>query len=246
VWDNTPRLAKERGQLPQFIEIRKFAVESKQKAVELEPTNTTYLSGLAINKQNLAFALNFAANQPPADQTESRALAEKLLAIDHLTPLARFNAYTIHANSHVKVADSLPWYTKAIEAEPYDDVGYLNRARNLEIIGEHERAADDRARADKLRRAFVSSLSAWMLATASDDSARDGNEALRLATLACELTEYEYYAYLRSLAAAHAELGNFAEATSWAAKALELGPPHEKSHIARQLRSYRNNQPWRE
>jgi tetratricopeptide (TPR) repeat protein len=61
---------------------------------------------------------------------------------------------------------------------------------------------------------------AWLLATYPDSKLRDGTEAVRLAERACALTERRIPALLDTLAAAYAETGDFARATSIAEEAL--------------------------
>ena len=53
---------------------------------------------------------------------------------------------------------------------------------------------------------------AWLLATSSDASIRDGNRAIELAKQAVQLSGGKDADYLRTLAAAYAETGRFAEA----------------------------------
>ena len=61
---------------------------------------------------------------------------------------------------------------------------------------------------------------AWLLATYPDSKSRDGTEAVRLAEHACALTERRIPALLDTLAAAYAEAGDFPRAISVAEEAL--------------------------
>jgi tetratricopeptide (TPR) repeat protein len=61
---------------------------------------------------------------------------------------------------------------------------------------------------------------AWFLATYPDSSSRDGNEAVRLAERACELTDRRMPAFLATLAAAYAEAGDFPRAVAVGEEAL--------------------------
>jgi Flp pilus assembly protein TadD len=63
---------------------------------------------------------------------------------------------------------------------------------------------------------------AWLLATAPEARSRDGSEAVRLAELACQLSNYQVTAYVGTLAAAYAEAGRFDEAVTTAHKAVAL------------------------
>ncbi|MCI0642050.1 MAG: tetratricopeptide repeat protein [Gemmataceae bacterium] len=71
----------------------------------------------------------------------------------------------------------------------------------------------------KLARALNSK--AWLLATCPDDKIRNGAEAVALAKKACELTNNKIIVYLGTLAAAHAEAGQFEEAVRLQERALE-------------------------
>jgi Flp pilus assembly protein TadD len=63
---------------------------------------------------------------------------------------------------------------------------------------------------------------AWLLATAPDASVRNGVEAVRLAELACELSNDQVAMYVGTLAAAYAEAGRFDDAVKTAQKAIVL------------------------
>ncbi len=92
----------------------------------------------------------------------------------------------------------------------------------------------------------VAMLQAWELATSPDDSARNGAEAVRLAEEACRITDYKDYGAVDTLAAAHAEAGNFDEAVRRGAQAVKLAEEAEKSSTAARLRGYRNQKPHRQ
>ncbi len=61
---------------------------------------------------------------------------------------------------------------------------------------------------------------AWMLATCPLASIRDGKLAIMDARRACELTDWKEPRFVSTLAAAYAEAGDFASATSWEEEAL--------------------------
>jgi Flp pilus assembly protein TadD len=77
---------------------------------------------------------------------------------------------------------------------------------------------------------------AWMLATCSDESLRDGPQALALAEQADQLSGGASPKVLRSLAAAYAENGQFSNASETARRALRLAVPEGESPFTKALR----------
>lgn len=88
---------------------------------------------------------------------------------------------------------------------------------------------------------------AWVLCTSPDDKLRNGKRALELAERACKLTDYKTVHILSTLAAAHAEQGDFAKAKEWTAKGLAASESDsEKESLKKEQASYEAEKPWRE
>jgi hypothetical protein len=91
---------------------------------------------------------------------------------------------------------------------------------------------------------------AWILATDREEAVRNGTEAVRLATRACELTGYKEAHVLGTLAAAYAEVGRFAEAVETAQKTCELALAAGKKETAdtarARLKLYQAGKPYHE
>jgi Tfp pilus assembly protein PilF len=83
---------------------------------------------------------------------------------------------------------------------------------------------------------------ARLLATSEDPRLRNPNEALRLARRAAELTRYERFGHLVTLAAAAAAAARFDEAEKWQARAVELAPSDQTEALQRRLELYRRAQ----
>ena len=89
---------------------------------------------------------------------------------------------------------------------------------------------------------------AWLLATCSDQSIRDGARAVELAERATELFGVAKPPLLDTLAAAYAELGEYDKAIATASYALELSRKANKDALAERIEHrldlYRKQQPY--
>jgi tetratricopeptide (TPR) repeat protein len=81
---------------------------------------------------------------------------------------------------------------------------------------------------------------AWIYATAEDETIRDGNRAVILATRACALTGFGNAKYLDTLATAHAVQGEGDAAMEYQLRALASAPLHEKGQFIERLQRYPN------
>lgn len=87
---------------------------------------------------------------------------------------------------------------------------------------------------------------AWLLAT-GPDHVRDGLRAVRLATKACETTQWMNHQYLDTLAAGYAEVGDFEKAADFQRRALTLmnkGEP--RVELEARFRLYTQQKPYRD
>ena len=91
---------------------------------------------------------------------------------------------------------------------------------------------------------------AWLLATSSDDTLRDGAEAIRHAERACDLTGFKQTIMISTLAAASAEGGRFPEAVATAETAVRWGTAPGESQLTainnQLLPLYRAGRPYHE
>ena len=90
---------------------------------------------------------------------------------------------------------------------------------------------------------------AWLLATCPDDTIRDGEQALRLAKTAAEITQGRHPAALDTWAASLAENGEYDQASQVAQRAVELAKRQTHYNLAGQIevrrRLYRQGSPYR-
>jgi tetratricopeptide (TPR) repeat protein len=90
----------------------------------------------------------------------------------------------------------------------------------------------------------------WVLATAPDDSLRDGSRAVRLAQQAVRISGGRIPIVLRTLAAAYAENQQFPQAIETAQQGVELANKQGNLALAAELQSsialYQQNRPLRD
>jgi Flp pilus assembly protein TadD len=91
---------------------------------------------------------------------------------------------------------------------------------------------------------------AWVLATASQATLRNGRQAVEYAQRACELTRQQQPVLLGTLAAAQAEAGQFEQAVATAQAARDLARARNQPALAERnenlLKEYQAGQPHRE
>jgi tetratricopeptide (TPR) repeat protein len=89
---------------------------------------------------------------------------------------------------------------------------------------------------------------AWLKATCPDQRFRNGRQAVELATKANDFLVEDSFAWLDTLAAAHAEAGDFDAAVRIQAQAIEMNPKDEEfvKGAKERLALYENHKPYRE
>jgi tetratricopeptide (TPR) repeat protein len=88
---------------------------------------------------------------------------------------------------------------------------------------------------------------AWFRATCPDARLRNGKEALSEARRACELTHWNSWRPMETLAAAEAETGDFGKAVEYENRALRLPvPPVLRPEAEDRLKLYQQRRPFRE
>lgn len=88
---------------------------------------------------------------------------------------------------------------------------------------------------------------AWFRATCPEAAYRNGGEAVRFATAACDLGKWKDSVFIDTLAAAQAESGNFAAAAATEQRALNEKDAErlDRSEAQTRLRLYSQRQPYR-
>jgi membrane protease YdiL (CAAX protease family)/Tfp pilus assembly protein PilF len=136
---------------------------------------------------------------------------------------------------------------RGIEIDPGMAFGYSIRGAVYLDSGRFDDAIADWRHAIQLdpNHAWTCEQLAWLLATCPEAAHRNGAEAVKHATKACQLTDWKDSDCLRCLAAAHARCGQFPEAVRWQTEALRHAPEPSREFGAWLLEQYRQEKPYR-
>jgi len=145
---------------------------------------------------------------------------------------------------------AIVWFSKALELDESQFLSRRGRSDALISIGKHADAVKDLEQARELKPDDSGVLNnlAWLLATSPDDDLRDGKRAIKLATKACEETEWKAAHIISTLAAGYAETGDFAKARELSQKAVAAdgGTGGIDEQLKKEQQSYVAEKPWRE
>ncbi len=148
--------------------------------------------------------------------------------------------------------EAIRCYEQALAIQPDSAGAHYNLAFLLERIGRASEAVPHYREAIHLDpdNAAPYAHLAWILATHHESNLRNGEEAVRIADVACQLTDWKHHIPLSSLAAAYAEAGQFTKAVDTAQRALDrattAGNTTAADTIRNQLATYRQHLPYRE
>ena len=141
-------------------------------------------------------------------------------------------------------------FNRALEIDPEQFLARRGRSDAEISVGDHAAAIADLEKAMELEpdnEGVLNNL-AWVLATSPEDVLRDGKRAVEIATKACELSEWRQPHIISTLAAAHAETGDFEQAKTYSRRAVEGSEeaPDIRTQLESELASYEAGKPWRE
>ena len=209
------------------------AISEFQTALDIRSRNTQshYSLGAALIESNLGNAL--ARNQ------------RWDAAVDHLQEAVRLRPDYADAYFNLgsvlfqqgKIDQAIAQWQKTLAINPRDSEAHRNVADALRKQGKVKEAMSEYEQALNIAPEDSAALNnlAWILATYSDASMRDGARAVTLATRAVQVSGGRNPSFVRTLAAAHAEVGQFAEAAATAEAAKALANTQSKPELARRL-----------
>jgi tetratricopeptide (TPR) repeat protein len=234
------------------IRVRSRSAEGwidKDDVVPVEEAISYFGDRISVDKDDAwAFNMRGCAYYEKADL--DKALADYNEAI-RLRP--RESAYLVNRGilwlAKAETDKGIDDFNKAIELDPQDSAAFGNRGVAQTIKKEYQKAVADYDTAVKLEPRDANALNnrAWLRATCPDGKFRDGKLAVESAREAYELFAGSDATNLDTLAAAHAENGDFDEAVTWQKKAL-AAPDFPKSQVenaTKRLKLYEAHKPYR-
>ena len=186
---------------------------------------------------------------------EASAHFQKALEISPDNPWSKKRAYNSLGNVLLKkgrVDEAIADFEKALESDPNYAAAHTSLATAFHRQGRFQEAISHYERSVELmpRAASVHSNLAWILATCSDPSLRDGARAVALAQRANKLSNGRNPMFLRSLAAAYAETGQFSQAVETGQRALEFSGNTPRRDLTQAIRNeinlYQAGSPYHE
>ncbi|MCE9605149.1 MAG: tetratricopeptide repeat protein [Planctomycetia bacterium] len=139
-------------------------------------------------------------------------------------------------------------YAEVLRLDPLDHQAYRLRAGVYIEMKKYGEAISDYNVAARLypNDGALNNDRAWLLATCPTETYRNGAQAVKDATLACELCGWKAHNRLGTLAAAYAESGDFEKAVEYQRKCVALAPTSSRQAQTTRLRLYEAGKPHRE
>ncbi|MGB9476138.1 MAG: tetratricopeptide repeat protein [Candidatus Udaeobacter sp.] len=151
-----------------------------------------------------------------------------------------------------KVSDALIHYRKLLELQP-DNIEVHNIVGTILIQqGRAREAVEEWQKVLTIQTDNGNAMSnlAWVFATSPDDSLRDGNKAVQLASEALRISGRRIPILFRTLAAAYAEVGDYSKAIEIAQEGMDLansqGSPGLVAELQGNIALYQTQQPLRD
>lgn len=234
-----PKLYSDLGYVLQLQGKHDQAVENYNKALSLDPA---FIPAIF----NMAGMLKLQGKLDGALSHYRRAM--------ELSPgnAEVYNSIGIILSMKNQFEDASVYYSKALEIKPDIASAHKDLGKIYVIQKDFERAVISFTEALKYNPDLPDALNslAWLLAVDKGSKTHDPQKALRLATRACELTEFLEAEIMDTLAVSYAALGKFSEAVDTAQKALQLARADKQKQLAERIQTrlklYKNDQPYSE
>jgi tetratricopeptide (TPR) repeat protein len=252
---------KNRGMLNQRRGHAKAAVVDFAQAIELSPDDADlyYRCGIARHqvgqadeaRKDLDKALDLDAKLADAwyvignleagrGQMEVASAAyAKAVEIQPEHAAAWYNRGNLLFNQS-KLQQAVDCWTIAITLQPDLFRAYNNRAAAYDRLGRDPEALADYEKTLLLNPGFVRAWDnlAWLLATSDHKQVRDAARAMKLATKACELSDFKDWTCINTLATCCAENQDFEAAVKWAKQARAIAPASDRPELDQLVAAY--------
>ena len=212
----------------------KTALEFANKAVKAQPKNA-----MALNARGWLYYRQENFDDAIFDFNAAIRYAPKL-------PVSYNNRGVVYAAK--KLFDkAVKDYSQAILLSRAAPVTFVNRGTAYLGAGDFQNAKTDLEKAVALSPELpeANHALAWFLATCPDQKYRNGKLALEKAKFVCEKDSEPVWNHLDTLAASHAEVGDFKNAVTVMKQALDAAPEDEKADCQKRLSQYEAGKPWR-
>ncbi len=215
------------------------AIEQYRKAIELKPDRAEFYNNLG----------NLLAKQNRTDEAIEQF--QKALEVAPDNAKVRVNLANI-LTAQGRWDEAIEQYQQALKQMPDSIHAHNQLGLLLQKRGELKAASAQFQKVLELDPKHVTARNnlAWLLATCSEDSLRDGKEAVKLAQQAVQLSGGKAPEILDTLAAAYAEAGQFPKAIETARQALNLSTAQNNKPLAEviqnQLQLFEANSPYHE
>jgi tetratricopeptide (TPR) repeat protein len=232
-----------RGIAAELTQNNKEAVRFLTKAIEQEHGNAKSLA-LAYRFRGLAYKHLGRREDALRDFLE-------VIRLDPQLDLGYYDAGVIYNRTN-RYQEAVEAMTRAIALRQQNSSLALplsERGNAYFHLGQFDKAQADLVAAVRRNPRDPDALNnaAWFRATCPDARYRNGKEAIELASRACAIDKWKDADQIDTLAAAYAEMGNFAEAERFELKALSVLPSGEalRPKFQARLQLYRAHKPLR-
>ena len=211
------------------------AIANFDQALQLDPQSAPAYFG-----RGRANKLDGNHEQALRDYTQTIEINPKAIA----AYVNRGQIYNLEEDYDRAIAD----FNQAIQLDAGRPIPYLDRGVAEVAKGEYDQAIADFESAIKIDPNFSPAYNnlAWQFATCPVAAIRDGRKAVKYATQACELSQWDNVRQISTLAAAYAETGDFNSAMKWENKILEMPnlAPKEAATAKERLALYQVHRPY--
>ncbi len=215
----------------------KNAINDFSQLIKINPTNSTayYNRGTVLRAQR-------AYEKAIVDYNESLRLNPKnALAYESLASI-----YSLLGNYDKSIRN----WNEGLRLNPTNSTALAFRGWDYFMTSQFDLSVNDYLNAIRLDPQNIMAYNnfAWLRATCPNKKMRNGNEAVKLATKACELDIWKRWSSIDTLAAAYGEAGDFEKAIEYQKQALSFNGGSESDHkkMKYRLSLFEQHQPYHE